>query len=104
VCACVCVCLCLCVCNCVCVCNSVCVGLCVCNYVCMYNSMYFLIYSLLHVAPPGPPQNFMAQAQSDTEILLTWDGLPLLDSPAYEICFNALVPDCIDGPVSITFT
>ena len=59
--------------------------------------------SPLHVAPPGPPQNFKTQVLSDTEILLTWSNVLLLADilAVYEICFNALTPMCVDdSPVS----
>ena len=57
--------------------------------------------SPLHIAPPGPPQNFVAQVESDTEIDLSWDSLMISNQAAYEICWNALTPVCVDGPVSV---
>ena len=57
--------------------------------------------SPLHVAPPGPPQKFTAQVLSDTEIILTWKVLELTAPAVYEICYNALLPVCVDRPVSV---
>ena len=62
-----------------------------------------VMMSPLHVAPPGPPRNFKTQVLSETEILLTWSNVLLLADilEAYEICFNALTPMCVDdSPVS----
>ena len=58
--------------------------------------------SPLHVAPPGPPHNFTAQVKSNTEIDLLWDSLIIINQVAYEICWNARTPVCVDGPVSVT--
>ena len=60
-----------------------------------------MIVSPLHLAPPGPPQNFRAKVFSDTEISVMWNQLILPVSPGYEICYNALTPVCVDGPVSV---
>ena len=57
--------------------------------------------SPLHLDPPGPPQNFEVKVFSDTEIYLTWIALILPIPAAYEICYSALTPECVGGPVSV---
>ena len=63
--------------------------------------------SPLHVAPPGPPQDFRAQVLSDTEILLTWSSNLLSEVQlAYDICYSTSTPVCDPdiGPVSAELT
>ena len=60
-----------------------------------------MVTSPLHLAPPGPPRNFEAKVFSDTEIYLTWIALILPIPASYEICYNALTPVCVGGPVSM---
>ena len=61
-----------------------------------YNVSNFIL------APPGPPQNFEAKIFSDTEIYLTWTMLlPIYIPVEYVICYNAVTPVCVGGPVSV---
>ena len=54
----------------------------------------------MYLDPPGPPQNFRAQAISDTEIQLSWDNHFSISSVVYDICFD-VTPACNKETVSV---